>query len=109
MTKERRNISINPETNRYLSQDSVNASALIDRLVTQYRKTNDEETAAMSADKEAELRQQMAVEEAADILLTDRRAEQLTVTNPAVANHAMKAGVSAKRLIELLIDYERDE
>lgn len=109
MSKDRRTITLSKEANSYLSQESVNASGLIDRLVRQYMNTGKTEDAVRSAELEQQVRQDMAIEEAANVLLRDREAYQLTPGNPAVRNHASKAGMSPAGLIEALEEYEADE
>lgn len=129
MAKERRTISIDPENEQYLSRPGVNASELINKLVSDYRAAGANEDLMLqlrAQQLESQInnlqsqldtaRQELdAVEssrsaiqpdvdailaEAAEVIDADKR----TVENPAVRNWAEKAQLDAETFLERLED-----
>jgi len=104
MTKERRNITISPRTNEFLSRDEVNASQLIDRLVLKYMETADYEQVADELESAKETRREIQIHEAYRILTEGRELSELSPENIAVRNQAAKIGVTGQTLLKLLGD-----
>lgn len=124
--KERRTVSLSPENDRFLEQTD-NASALVDDLVSQYRKTGDRNTTGLELQrkhKQAELEEALdraerlrrEVNELSAVIESTREQQddqwetaQDALTgvprdpdNPAIQNWAQKLGVTPARLIERL-------
>jgi len=102
MTKTRRNITISPKTDEFLSREEVNASQLIDRLVIKYMETADADQVADEIESAAETRKEIQLDEAHRILTEGRDLENLSPNNIAVRNQAAKIGVTGETLLELL-------
>lgn len=134
MTKERRSVSLDKQNHAYLSQNHVNASGLVNRLLEQYRSGGelgeellnlriqmieddiDELESRIEARRSTikQLRQaknqhqesrRQVIEEAAEQL----GPEHLQDDNPAVEHWAEKAGISYGELIEELRDIYEGE
>lgn len=128
--KARRSVTLDPENDDLLSQSSINASGLVNRLVTNYR-TAGEDDVAMFRLRESQLkseveglenrlemkreelkrvRQQIgAFEDSTEDVLREA-AENLDPTtlnadNPAVRNWAGKAGLTPEDFVERVQDY----
>jgi hypothetical protein len=104
MTKERRNITVSPRTNEFLSRDEINASQLIDRLVLKYMETADYEQVADELESAKETRREIQIHEAYRILTEGRELSSLSAENIAVRNQAAKIGVTGQTLLKLLGD-----
>ena len=104
--KVRRNITITPEADEYLSTPHMNASGLINDLVLAHARTGDVEAAVDKFVEDVRANRTVGLNQAADILLTGRTADELEADNPAVLTQAEKLSLSPDELIAKLKDTE---
>jgi len=100
--KVRRNITITPEADEYLSRPHMNASGLINDLVLAHARTGDVEAAVDKFVEDVERNRTVGLNQAADILLTGRTADDLEPDNPAVMTQAEKLRLPPEELIAKL-------
>jgi len=100
--KVRRNITITPEADEYLSRPHMNASGLINDLVLAHARTGDIEAAVDKFVNDVRANRTVGLNQAADILLSGRTADELEPDNPAVMTQAEKLRLSPQDLIAKL-------
>jgi len=107
MTKKtRRTITLSPHVDKWLNRDDVNASGLINRLVAEYKATQEPGESDPRKDAANQIRERQ-LKKVRGILLDGRSAKSLDPTNPAVMTHANRLGLTPEDLIERL--QTRDE
>ena len=105
--KTRRTITLSPHVDEWLNRDDVNASGLINRLVAEYKQTQDPGDTDHRTDAANQVRDR-ELEKVRGLLLDGRTAASLDPTNPAVMTHANRLGLSPEQLIKRLAG-ESDE
>lgn len=133
MSKKRRTVSLEPQVDEYLSRPEVNASALVNELVSQHqnggvsddavlrmreeqvesevdhlqtraeKKREELEAIREKREEKAETRS-VELSEAFDVLAELDERDKLAPTNPAVKNQAGKVGMTPEEIIN---EYER--
>jgi hypothetical protein len=102
MTKKtRRTITLSPHVDQWLDRDDVNASGLINRLVAEYKATQEPGSSDPRKDAANEIREQ-ELTKVRSILLDGRNAGNLDPDNPAVMTHANRLGLTPQELIDRL-------
>ena len=104
MRKVRRNITISREADEYLSTPHMNASGLINDLVLAHARTGDVEAAVDKFVEDVRESRTVGLNQAADILLTGRTADDLEADNPAVMTQAEKLRLTPEELISKLAE-----
>jgi hypothetical protein len=108
MTKKtRRTITLSPHVDEWLNRDDVNASGLINRLVAEYKATQEPGESDPRKDAANQIRDR-ELAKVRGLLLDGRTAASLDPTNPAVMTHANRLGLTPEELIKRLAG-ESDE
>lgn len=100
--KIRRNITITPEADDYLSTPHMNASGLINDLVLAHARTGQVDAAVEKFVEDVRANRKTGLTQAEKILLTGRTADELEPDNPAVMTQAEKLSLSPDELIAQL-------
>jgi len=108
MTKKtRRTITLSPHVDKWLNRDDVNASGLINRLVAEYKATQEPRESDPRKDAANQIRDR-ELAKVRGLLLDGRTAASLDPSNPAVMTHANRLGLTPEELINRLAG-ESDE
>lgn len=129
MSKERRTVTLDPKTDEYLSQEEVNASKLVNKLVRDYTGAGGNSRAMLELreqqleselselesrtetkrDELERVREQLGAHEDQRETILDEarntlRDTQLEPGNPAVQTWADKADMSVEEFLDVLLD-----
>jgi len=105
--KTRRTITLSPHVDEWLNREEVNASGLINRLVAEYKATQDTSDGDPRKDAADRIRDR-ELAKVRGILLEGRSAASLESSNPAVMTHANRLGLMPEELIKRLEGQEDD-